>query len=178
MKIRNGFVSNSSSSSFIIDIPNEDLPLTKVAEFYRFREDLDEVTKGLMTFLIWRVVTEIKRREAMGDADYDYDFGYVDLGDNVGEDADITDDFIESCEWSSKNDYYKKEGYSEKYTENVRAMQKNGLKKFRVEVDNNSWDDGGFKVLPSRDKTRLDEYSEWIFDKEADEIHAIGSNQH
>lgn len=180
MKIRNGFVSNSSSSSFIIDIPNEDLTLDKVSDFYKFKDGLDETTKGLMTYTIWRIVNEVKRRDAfqLDNKDEYYDYDFVDLGDGIETDAEISDDFVKSCEWCAENDYFLKEGYSDKYTESVIKMKNNGLRKARIEVDNSSWDSGLVRILSGKDQSRLDEKSEYIFDKNADEIHAIGINQH
>lgn len=182
MKIRNGFVSNSSSSSFIIDIPKEDLSLSQVEEYYKFKEGLDDTTKGVMTFLIWRTIKELKRRSSVEgtEFEYGYDDEYSELGDNIETGAEISDDFVNSCEYCAHHEYFStKYGYSDKYTENVKRMKENGLEKFKVEVDNSGWDgEGAIRILSNRDKQRLDKYSEVIFDKDADEIHAIGIDQH
>lgn len=55
MKIRNGFVSNSSSSSFIINYPNRTLGLNEIGDYFGgFNDDIPEEAKGVFSYLLWK----------------------------------------------------------------------------------------------------------------------------
>lgn len=55
MKIRNGFVSNSSSSSYIINYPLRELRLKEVEDYIGgYTEDTPDRYKDIMSYLIWK----------------------------------------------------------------------------------------------------------------------------
>ena len=55
MKIRNGFVSNSSSSSFIINYPDKTLRLNEVEDYFGgYKDDIPDTLKDLMSYVLWK----------------------------------------------------------------------------------------------------------------------------
>lgn len=56
MKIRNGFVSNSSSSSFYIKKPSENLPFEKISEYYEINPEIPEGERVWMIMCIWKAL--------------------------------------------------------------------------------------------------------------------------
>lgn len=68
MKIRNGFVSNSSSSSFYLRKPNRPLKFAEIPEYYSFNPDVSENARAWMQILIWEALKPEKTQEE--DSDY------------------------------------------------------------------------------------------------------------
>lgn len=54
MKIRNGFVSNSSSSSFIVNYPKDYISLRDVEDYFGgYNKDIPQVLRDRVTYLLW-----------------------------------------------------------------------------------------------------------------------------
>lgn len=55
MKIRNGFISNSSSSSFIINYPKEEIRLSDIESYFGgYNSDIPTHLQDIMNFVLWR----------------------------------------------------------------------------------------------------------------------------
>ena len=55
MKIRNGFVSNSSSSSFIINYPKTELKMEEIVSYFGgFDKRIPEYIQGVITYMLWK----------------------------------------------------------------------------------------------------------------------------
>ena len=109
MKIRSGFVSNSSSSSFYIARTENPIPFEKLSEYYELSPDLTEEERVWMTLCIWMVLREVEKREneSRDEADDTY----------VHDDSNRLVDFLsdDNIAWMQSNDYYKKpDGYWDK----------------------------------------------------------------
>lgn len=64
MKIRNGFVSNSSSSSFYIKQADKHLSLEEISEYYKINPELPEEERAWLTFLIWKILSDQEKYDA------------------------------------------------------------------------------------------------------------------
>lgn len=53
MKIRSGFVSNSSSSSFIVAKPKNGVPLSEIIDFYGISDEHGRILQENLAILIW-----------------------------------------------------------------------------------------------------------------------------
>lgn len=60
MKIRNGFVSNSSSSSFVLVKPTRIPELNEIEDFYGINKNLDSRLRTWLSFIIWNELNEGK----------------------------------------------------------------------------------------------------------------------
>lgn len=105
MKIRQGFVSNSSSSSFYIQQPKEHIPFSQLAEYYGVNPNVPEEQQVWITLCIWQTLHNQDMYEKSPDNE---------VLDNRRPDA-LTDYLSDSnIEWMQGNDYLRKDpGYWE-----------------------------------------------------------------
>ena len=64
MKIRNGFVSNSSSSSFYIKQADRHLALEEISDYYKINPELPEKERVWLTLLIWKILSDQEKYDA------------------------------------------------------------------------------------------------------------------
>lgn len=100
MKIRNGFVSNSSSSSFYITRTENPISFEKLSEYYELSPDLTEEERVWMTICIWMALRDVEGSEISvkesGEDDYTYN-----------DSARLNEYFSdENVSWMKNNSYY------------------------------------------------------------------------
>ena len=101
MKIRNGFVSNSSSSSFYIQKPDKHLTLEEISSYYNVSPDLSEDERSWLSICIWQVLRSQEKYETESG-----DWGEsADHSSPEGLDYYLSEDHIE---WMQGSDYYRK----------------------------------------------------------------------
>ena len=91
MKIRNGFVSNSSSSSFYIKQADRHLTLEEISGYYKINPELPEKERVWLTLLIWEILSDQEKYDKRDEIDQCevYDFrateglGYYLSDDNI-----------------------------------------------------------------------------------------------
>ena len=139
MKIRNGFVSNSSSSSFYIQKPDRHLTLEEISSYYNISPDLSEDERAWLSICIWQVLRSQEKygteSDGWGEA--------VDRSDPGGLDYYLSEDHIE---WMQGSDYYRK---SPEYWEQAKKLKEDPsrLLSFSLDTDGgDSFEDLGFKV--------------------------------
>ena len=139
MKIRNGFVSNSSSSSFYIQKPDRHLTLEEISSYYNISTDLSEDERAWLSICIWQVLRNQEKygteSDGWGEA--------VDRSDPEGLDYYLSEDHIE---WMQGSDYYRK---SPEYWEQAKKLKEDPsrLLSFSLDTDGgDSFEDLGFKV--------------------------------
>lgn len=138
MKIRNGFVSNSSSSSFYIQKPDRHLSLEEIASYYNINPKLSEDERNWLTVCIWQVLRSQEKYEAGTD-----DWWGSDHSNPEGLDYYLSDDNIA---WMQGNDYFKK---SPEYWEQAKKLKEDPSRLLYFGVDtngNDSFEDLGFKI--------------------------------
>ena len=74
MKIRNGFVSNSSSSSFYIKQADRHLTLEEIPGYYNINPELSEEERVWLTLLIWKILYDQEKYDSNTARDWDYLF--------------------------------------------------------------------------------------------------------
>ena len=139
MKIRNGFVSNSSSSSFYIQKPDKHLALEEIPSYYNISSDLSEDERAWLSICIWQVLRSQEKYETESG-----DWGEsADHSNPEGLDYYLSEDNIA---WMQGNDYYKK---SPEYWEQARKLKEDPSRLLSFSIDSsgcNSFEDLGFKI--------------------------------
>lgn len=140
MKIRNGFVSNSSSSSFYIQKPDKHLTLEEIPSYYNISPDLSEDERAWLSICIWQV---LRSQERYGTESDDWWEESTDHSDPEGLDYYLSDDNVARMQG---NDHYKK---PPEYWEQARKLKEDPSRLLSFSVDTSgcdSFEDLGFKI--------------------------------
>ena len=140
MKIRSGFVSNSSSSSFYIQKPDRHLTLEEISSYYNISPDLSEDERAWLSMCIWQI---LKSQEKCGTESDDWWEEATDHSDPGGLDYYLSEDHIE---WMQGSDYYRK---PPEYWEQAKKLKEDPSRLLSFSVDTNggdSFEDLGFKI--------------------------------
>ena len=139
MKIRNGFVSNSSSSSFYIQKPDKHLTLEEISSYYNVSPDLSEDERSWLSICIWQVLRSQEKYETESG-----DWGEsADHSSPEGLDYYLSEDHIE---WMQESDYYRK---SPEYWEQAKKLKEDPSRRLSFSIDSSgtdSFEDLGFKI--------------------------------
>ncbi len=139
MKIRNGFVSNSSSSSFYIQKPDRHLTLEEISSYYNISSDLSEDERAWLSMCIWQVLRSQERYEKESG-----DWGEsADHSSPEGLDYYLSEDHIE---WMQESDYYRK---PPEYWEQAKKLKEDPSRLLSFSIDSggtDSFEDLGFKI--------------------------------
>ena len=139
MKIRNGFVSNSSSSSFYIQKPDKHLTLEEISSYYNVSPDLSEDERSWLSICIWQVLRSQEKYETESG-----DWGEsADHSSPEGLDYYLSEDHIE---WMQGSDYYRK---SPEYWEQAKKLKEDPSRLLSFSIDSggtDSFEDLGFKI--------------------------------
>ena len=141
MKIRNGFVSNSSSSSFYIKQADRHLSLEESSSYYNINPELPEEARVWLTLLIWKILYDQEKYDnnTARDWDYSHDSRYA-----GGLEYYLSDDRIN---WVQGNDCIRKDP---KYWENAKKLLDDPEKILHFELDtstcDNPLDDMGIRI--------------------------------
>ncbi len=139
MKIRNGFVSNSSSSSFYIQKPDRHLTLEEISSYYNISSDLSEDERAWLSMCIWQVLRSQERYETESG-----DWGEsADHSSPEGLDYYLSEDHIE---WMQESDYYRK---PPEYWEQAKKLKEDPSRLLSFSIDSggtDSFEDLGFKI--------------------------------
>ena len=141
MKIRNGFVSNSSSSSFYIKQADRHLSLEEISSYYNINPELPEEARVWLTLLIWKILYDQEKYDnnTARDWDYSHDSRYA-----GGLEYYLSDDHIN---WVQGNDCIRKDP---KYWENAKKLLDDPEKILHFELDtstcDNPLDDMGIRI--------------------------------
>ena len=103
MKIRNGFVSNSSSSSFYIKQADRHLALEEIPGYYKLNPELPEETRVWLTLLVWKILYDQEKYDSNTARDWDYPH---DSRSVEGLEYYLSDDYIN---WAQGNEYLRKD---------------------------------------------------------------------
>ena len=139
MKIRNGFVSNSSSSSFYIQKPDKHLTLEEISSYYNISPDLSEDERAWLSICIWQVLRSQEKYETESG-----DWGESsDHSSPEGLDYYLSEDHIE---WMQESDYYRK---TPEYWEQAKKLKEDPSRLLSFSIDSSGYDsfeDLGFKI--------------------------------
>ena len=139
MKIRNGFVSNSSSSSFYIQKPDRHLTLEEISSYYNISSDLSEDERAWLSMCIWQVLRSQEKYETESG-----DWGEsADHSSPGGLDYYLSEDHIE---WMQESDYYRK---PPEYWEQAKKLKEDPSRLLSFSIDSggtDSFEDLGFKI--------------------------------
>ena len=140
MKIRNGFVSNSSSSSFYIQKPDKHLTLEEIPSYYNISPDLSEDERAWLSICIWQILRSQERYETESDDWWEEATDHI---DPEGLDYYLSEDHIE---WMQGSDYYRK---PPEYWEQARKLKEDPSRLLSFSIDSSgcdSFEDLGFKI--------------------------------
>ena len=141
MKIRNGFVSNSSSSSFYIKQADRHLSLEEISSYYNINPELPEEARVWLTLLIWKILYDQEKYDNNTARDWDYSHDSRCAG---GLEYYLSDDHIN---WVQGNDCIRKDP---KYWENAKKLLDDPEKILHFELDtstcDNPLDDMGIRI--------------------------------
>ena len=141
MKIRNGFVSNSSSSSFYIKQADRHLTLEEIPSYYNINPELPEEARVWLTLLIWKILYDQEKYDSNTARDWDYSHDSRYAG---GLEYYLSDDHIN---WVQGNDCIKKDP---EYWENAKKLLDDPEKILHFELDtstcDNPLDDMGIRI--------------------------------
>ena len=157
MKIRNGFVSNSSSSSFYIKQADRHLTLEEIPGYYKLNPDLPEETRVWLTLLIWKILYDQEKYDSNTARDWDYPH---DSRCMEGLEYYLSDDYIN---WAQGNEYLKKDP---EYWENAKKLLDDPQKILHLDLStsscDNELDDMGIRI-PFDVLYNLRDYAEEAF---------------
>lgn len=141
MKIRNGFVSNSSSSSFYIKRADRHLTLEEISSYYNINPELPEEARVWLTLLIWKILYDQEKYDSNTARDWDYSHDSRYAG---GLEYYLSDDHIN---WVQGNDCIRKDP---EYWENAKKLLDDPGKILHFELDtstcDNPLDDMGIRI--------------------------------
>ena len=131
MKIRNGFVSNSSSSSFYIKQADRHLTLEEIPGYYKINPELPEETRVWLTLLVWKILYDQEKYDSNTARDWDYPHDSRYAG---GLEYYLSDDYIN---WAQGNEYLKKDP---EYWENAKKLLDDPEKILHLDLSTSSCD--------------------------------------
>ena len=133
MKIRNGFVSNSSSSSFYIKQADKHLSLEEISEYYKINPELPEEERVWLTFLIWKILSDQEKYDA---STKDEDSWYGPRNSRASNELDyyLSDDHIN---WAQSNSCTRKDP---EYWENAKRLLDDPKKILHFDLSTDTYD--------------------------------------
>ena len=131
MKIRNGFVSNSSSSSFYIKQADRHLTLEEVSSYYSINPELPEEERVWLTLLIWKILSDQEKHDKNIENDWGDSYDFRSKG---GLDYYLSDDYIG---WVQGNDCLRKDP---EYWENAKKLLDDPEKILHFDLSSDTYD--------------------------------------
>ena len=131
MKIRNGFVSNSSSSSFYIKRADRHLTLEEIPIYYNINPELSEEERVWLTLLIWKILYDQEKYDSNTARDWDYPHDSRYAG---GLEYYLSDDHIN---WVQGNDCIRKDP---EYWENAKKLLDDPKKVLHFDLSTDTYD--------------------------------------
>ena len=131
MKIRNGFVSNSSSSSFYIKQADRHLALEEISDYYKINPELPEKERVWLTLLIWKILSDQEKYDKRDEIDQ---CEVYDFRDTEGLDYYLSDDHIN---WAQSNSCTRKDP---EYWENAKRLLDDPKKILHLDLSTSTCD--------------------------------------
>lgn len=135
MKIRSGFVSNSSSCSFYIQQPKEHLPFESISEYFGINPDLSEEERVWLTLCIWQVLKEQESFEKSVRENDSEESDYLDHRRSESVEYYLSDSNIE---WMQSVDYYRRDS---EYWEEAKKILEDPQRVLFFDLDDNGSED-------------------------------------